>query len=118
MPSASSTYGSRARAAPPRRVATRRGLSKVQWDRKFRTVLLIVLALIGWIGIHAGLTLLHTRDQARNERQIVATLAASNRRLEADLLSLNQPATIIRDARALGMIRPGEQTYVVSNLPR
>ena len=111
MPSASSTYGS------PRRVAQRRGLSKVQWDRKFRTVLLIVLALIAWIGIHACLTLLNTRDQARNERQLVSSLAASNHRLEAELHSLNTPATIIRDARALGMIRKGEQAYVVSNLP-
>ena len=94
-----------------------RGLSKVQWDRKFRTALLIVLAIVGWIGVHACLTLLHTRDQARNERQIVSALAASNHRLEAELQSLNTPATIMRDARALGMIRQGEQAYVVSNLP-
>jgi cell division protein FtsB len=99
-------------------VAPRSGLSKVRWDRKFRTVLLIVLAMIAWIGIHAGLTLLQTHDQARNEQQIVSALAASNHRLEAALRSLDQPATIIRDARALGMIRQGEQAYVVSNLPR
>jgi cell division protein FtsB len=115
MPTSSATYGQR--TGTPRRVAQRRGLSKVQWDRKFRTVLLIVLALIAWIGIHAGLTLLNTRNQARTERQIVLTLAASNRRLESELRSLNQHATIIRDARALGMIRPGEQPYVVTNLP-
>jgi cell division protein FtsB len=99
-------------------VAPRSGLSKVRWDRKFRTVLLIVLAMIAWIGIHACLTLLNTREQARNEQQIVAALSASNHRLEATLRSLDQPATIIRDARSLGMIRQGEQAYVVSNLPR
>ena len=28
--------------------------------------------------------------------------------------SLTQPATIVRDARALGMVRPGERAYVIT----
>jgi cell division protein FtsB len=98
-------------------LAPRPGVSKVRWDRKFRTLLLMVLALIGWIGIHAGLTLWHTHEQAQTEQHIVSALAAQNRKLQGQLVSLNQPATIIRDARVLGMIRKGEQAYVVTGLP-
>jgi cell division protein FtsB len=37
--------------------------------------------------------------------------------LEAQRASLINPATLVPEARRLGMVRPGEQTYVITGLP-
>ncbi len=51
--------------ARPRQVAQRLPISKVGWDRKFRFVMLVVVALVGWIGLKAGLALMAARDPGR-----------------------------------------------------
>ena len=100
-------------AAPPLRL----NLSKVKWDRKFRTVMLVVLGFVGWLGVQGATTLIATRGQAQAQQAIVHRLAAENRRLAAEQRSLTQSATIIRDARALGMVRTDERAYAVTGLP-
>ena len=60
----------------------------------------------------AGLSLLSTRSQAEQQLAIVQRLSQREPRARAPAASLNDPATIERDARALGMVRPGERPYV------
>ena len=91
-------------------------LSRIKWDRAFRTVMLVVLALVAYLGVKGMLTLLATHAQAQQQQAIVHTLARQNRRLESLQHSLSQPATIMRDARALGMVRAGERSYSVTGL--
>jgi cell division protein FtsB len=79
--------------------------------------MLVVLALVGYIGVKGMANLLAARAQAEEQQTIVHTLARQNRRLEQQQQSLEQPATIIRDARALGMVRAGERAYAVTGLP-
>jgi cell division protein FtsB len=79
--------------------------------------MLCVLALIGWIGLKAMLALLATHAQAQQETGLVASLRRQNRALEQQQRQLGQRATIMRDARALGMVRAGEKAYVVTGLP-
>jgi len=78
--------------------------------------MLLVLALIGYIGLKAGLALLATHAQAQQEAGLVASLRRQNRALVQQQRQLSQRATIIRDARALGMVRVGEKAYVVTGL--
>lgn len=92
-------------------------ISQIRWDRKFRAVMLVVLALIGYLGVKGMLDLMAARAQAEQQQAIVHTLARQNRMLEREQTSLSQPATIIRDARALGMVRAGERAYSVTGLP-
>lgn len=75
-----------------------------------------VFALVGWIGVKAGMALLDAHAQANQELQLVSQTARENHRLEAQEKALSQRATIIRDARALGMVRVGERPYVVVGL--
>ncbi len=75
-----------------------------------------VFALVGWVGVHAAMSMLATRAQANAEQALVNRLDRQNRALEQQAKSLNEPATIIRDARALGMVRAGERAYVVTGL--
>jgi cell division protein FtsB len=92
-------------------------ISRIKWDRAFRTVMLVVLGLVAYLGIKGMLTLLSTRSQAEQQQAIVRTLARENRHLEQLQKSLTQPATIMRDARALGMVKAGERSYSVTGLP-
>jgi cell division protein FtsB len=79
--------------------------------------MLLVLGLVGWVGARAGMELLRTRAQASQEQALVAKLARQNRQLQRQAQSLNDPETIVRAARGLGMVRAGERSYVITGLP-
>jgi cell division protein FtsB len=57
------------------------------------------------------------RSQDNRQRAIVQQLSRANASLREQQRSLNDPATILRDARTLGMVRPGEHPYAVTGLP-
>jgi cell division protein FtsB len=95
-----------------------RGLpGRVRWDRVGRVGLLIVLCVVAGLYVQQGLAYLAVRSQAGHQRAIVQQLKRSNASLRAQQRSLNNPATILRDARALGMVRVGEHPYEVVGLP-
>jgi cell division protein FtsB len=82
-----------------------------------RIGLLVVLSLVVGLYVQHTLSYLSTRAQANRESGIVTQLTKQNRVLQAQQKSLGQPATIERDARALGMVRPGERPYVITGSP-
>jgi cell division protein FtsB len=67
--------------------------------------------------VQQALAYVSVRHQAIQQRAIVRQLMRSNASLRAQQQSLNEPATILRDARALGMVRVGEHPYEVTGLP-
>ena len=91
--------------------------SRVRWDRVGRVALLIVLCVVAGLYVQQALAYLSVRSQANHQRAIVQQLSRANASLRAQQRSLNNPATIMRDARALGMVRPGEHPYEVTGLP-
>src|SRR5437660_9361668 len=101
----------------PRRVAARGPSMRVRWDRVGRIGLLVVLAVVAGLYVRQGLSLLSTRSQAEQQLAIVHRLSRDNAALQKQQASLNDPATIERDARDLGMVRVGERPYVVTGLP-
>jgi len=107
------------RTAPPRprRVAVRALPSRVRWDRVGRVGLLVVLCVVAGLYVQQALAYLSVRSQANQQRAIVRQLSQANASLRARQRSLNDSATILRDARALGMVRPGEHPYEVTGLP-
>jgi cell division protein FtsB len=123
MPSARTATASprrHSRAAPPRprRVAVRGLPARVRWDRVGRVGLLIVLGVVAGLYVQQGLAYLSVRSQANQQQAIVHQLRTSNASLRAQQRSLNNPVTILRDARALGMVRVGEHPYEVTGLPK
>jgi cell division protein FtsB len=119
MPASSSAAAARRRAAAPaprHRAPTlrlRAGAVRVRWDRLGRVALLVTFAVVAALYIQQGLSLLSTHSQATAQRALVQQLAKENRQLEAQQRSLRDPATIAQDARALGMVKPGERPYVI-----
>lgn len=90
----------------------------MRWDRLGRVGLLVVLVVVAGVYAQDTLSYLSTRSQANHQAAIVQRLSRENAQLERQQRSLKQPATIVRDARALGMVKAGEHSYVVTGLPR
>lgn len=79
--------------------------------------MVIVLAVVLGLYVQQGIAYLSVRSQANQQAAIVKQLTRQNAQLTRQAKSLNNPSTIMRDARALGMIKPGERPYVVTGLP-
>jgi cell division protein FtsB len=107
--------GTRARSRP-RTAAATRGL-RIRWERVGRVLLVVVLAVVAGLYVQQGLAYLSARSQADAQNAVAAHLARQNARLAREARSLNNPATIEKDARALGMVKPGERPYVLTHLP-
>src|ERR1700693_5496443 len=107
------------RASPrvSRRGRGRRQPLRLRWERIGRVALLVVLVVVVGLYVQRGLTYLSTRSQADQQHAIVSQLSRQNAGLLRLEKALNNPATIEQDARALGMVRPGERPYAVTGLP-
>jgi cell division protein FtsB len=88
----------------------------VRWDRVGRTSLLVVLAVVLGLYVKQALSYFSVRSQAEQQMSVALKLERQNRALERQQSNLQNPATIQRDARALGMIRQGEQAYVITGV--
>jgi cell division protein FtsB len=101
-------------ASRPQRIIARTPKLRVRWERVGRFGLLLVLAVVIGLYVEHTLSYFATRAQADQQQAIVTRLQRQNAALSKQERSLNDPATIVSDARALGMVRPGEQPYVIT----
>lgn len=108
---------SRAHARPSavstRRRRRRTAGARTGWDRRLRGVMIVVFGLVGWIGLRAALAIYTAHQQAAREGAVLQSLRTRHSELQGLARSLDQPATIMRDARQLGMVRSGERAYFV-----
>ena len=102
----------------PHKVALRSPKLRVRWERVGRFGLLFVLAIVVGLYVEHTLSYFSTRSQSNQQKAIVDQLTHQNRGLATQLKSLNDPVTIVRDARSLGMVRPGERSYAVTGRPQ
>ena len=79
--------------------------------------MLVVLTVVAGLYVKQAMAYLSVRSQARQQQAIVRTLERQNAALAAQQRSLKDPATVQREARALGMVRLGEHPYVITGLP-
>jgi cell division protein FtsB len=64
--------------------------------------------------------LLHWWEQSRTageQRSELHELMDTNRKLKRRVRELRSPGALEREARRLGMVRHGERSYVIENLP-
>src|SRR5205823_7841897 len=102
------------RSQPRRRPARRRTRMRIRWDRVGRVLLLIVLAVVLGLYVQEAVAYLSVRSEGDQQAAIVHRLARDNARLAHEQRSLNDSATIRRDARELGMVLPDERAYAVT----
>jgi len=92
--------------------------SGIRWDRLSRMVLLVVL--LGIVSLYVGplMSFWSTRQEAATKRTEVQRLRDENAVLRARRTALRSKGTLEKEARRLGMVRPGERPYSVSGLPK
>ncbi len=79
--------------------------------------MLAVLVALVYLYMSAGLRMLSTLHQSHRDKAAVSTLEREHGVLLRQHNQLSNQSTLEREARQLGMMRAGEQPYVVGNLP-
>ncbi|MDQ4040642.1 MAG: septum formation initiator family protein [Actinomycetota bacterium] len=90
----------------------------VRWDRLGRIALLVVLAGVLTLYVGPAWSYWETWRESRARNAELTRLEAEHDRLLARRKALREPASLMREARRLGMVRRGERAFVVQDLPR
>ena len=91
--------------------------ARIRWDRVGRLALLAVLLLVLYLYVNPLRGWWSTWQESKAKAAEITRLQAENRALEARRAALHDPAAVEREARRLGMVKPGERPYVVRGLP-
>jgi cell division protein FtsB len=100
-----------------RTIAARRAAT-VRWDRVGRVALLLLLGVVLLLYVNPAINYIKTWRASDTKRTEVQKLESENAKLRARKAALKEPATLEKEARSLGMVRPGERAYVIRGLPR
>jgi cell division protein FtsB len=99
-------------------VRGRVGPSRIRWDRVGRVALVLVLFGVMVSYLNPLVNLLQAWQGSKASEQQLAQLEQEKAELTEQLREVSSPATLEREARRLGMVRPGEHAYVVHGLGR
>jgi cell division protein FtsB len=103
------------RSTAPRRPASG---SPIRWDRVGRVALLVVLAGLVLLYVGPARSYISTFKESKARRAEVLSLERENSKLLGRRAALGRPDAVEREARRLGMVKPGERAYVVRGLPK
>lgn len=119
MPSAVPPRRDRRRTAerPPAQTAFGAAAMRVRWDRVGRVALLLLLAAVVALYVQPARSYVSTWRDSNAKQAELKTLQREHAELVTRSRELRRPRTIETEARRLGMVRPGERPYVVSDLP-
>src|SRR5215207_3421268 len=81
-----------------------------------RLIALAVLALVGLLYVQPLRTYLETRGTLARRTAEVRTLDAEQQRLEQRLAAQTSTAALVREARRLALVKPGERLYIVKGI--
>jgi cell division protein FtsB len=99
-------------------MAARNAAARIRWDRVGRVALLLVLVGVLLLYVNPLRSWFSTLHESNARHAEVARLEHENAVLRHRQAELQNPRALEREARRLGMIRPGERPYVVSGLGR
>jgi hypothetical protein len=103
--------------AEPRREVRLGAIGRIPWEQLARLAMLCVMVALAYLYLSAGIRMFSTWRQARHDHATVSLMEAERRRLATQHALLSKPETLVREARQLGMVKKGEQQYVLSGLP-
>ncbi len=91
--------------------------TNIRWDRVGRVALIGTFVVILLLYISPAK---HWWQQSRTsnaQEQELRELTEEHQRLKKRVRALRDPGALERQARRLGMVRQGERSYVIENLP-
>jgi hypothetical protein len=97
-------------------MATRRR-SGIRWDRLGRVALLVTLLVIVLSYASPARQWIKQSGTAGHQKEELAELTEEKRKLDRRLRALRDPEALEREARRMGMVRVGERSYVIENVP-
>ena len=89
----------------------------IRWDRVGRVALLGTLGVIMLLYVSPTRHWIEQSRTAGEQNRELRDLIAKNRELSRRVRALRSPGALEREARRLGMVRQGERSYVIENLP-
>jgi cell division protein FtsB len=92
--------------------------SGIRWDRVGRIALLTTLVVILLLYLSPFKRWIDQSATDGRQHQELRDLQQENRDLKRRAATLKSPGALEREARRLGMVRVGERSYVIENLPR
>jgi cell division protein FtsB len=109
-----------ARRPAPRARSKPRAITggRIRWDRISRVALLGVLVVLLGLFIGPAHSIYATWQRSKQEKAAVSALKRENEHLRSERAALTHPAVLEREARGLGMTRPGEKVFVLRGLPK
>jgi cell division protein FtsB len=100
----------RIRPAPAPRRSRRSG---IHWERVGRLALLGVLFVIVLLYIPPVTHWVQQSQTAAREQAQVRSLTKERARLQSQVREMTGPGSLERQARRLGMVKPGERPYII-----
>jgi cell division protein FtsB len=91
--------------------------SGIRWDRLGRVALMGTLLVILFSYASPARQWIKQSGTAGHQRDQLGELNKEKRALKRRLHALRDPGALEREARRLGMVRAGERSYVIENLP-
>jgi cell division protein FtsB len=73
----------------------------------------VLLGLLYWKPVH---TYLGTKDELRQRQGEVGQLAVERRELERQIAAVGSGGALVREARRLGLVKPGERLFIVRGI--
>ena len=107
-----------ASSARTRAIGAGTPVARIRWDRLGRAAMLCLLVALAYLYLSAGIRIYSTWRQARGDNAQLATLEHEHVRLLRQHEALGRRGTVEEEARRLDMMHAGEQTYIVTGLPR
>jgi hypothetical protein len=101
----------------PRGAGALAASARVRWDRVGRIALLCVLVALVFLYVSAGLHMFSKWRQSRHDGAALARMQREHAALVNQHQALSGSSAVEASARRLGMMRSGEQPYVVTGLP-
>jgi cell division protein FtsB len=74
----------------------------------------VVAGLLYWNPLHSYF---HTRDVLNRRQAEVTKLERRQQQLETRIETVDSGHVLVREARRLGLVKPGEQLYIVRGIP-
>jgi cell division protein FtsB len=96
----------------PRRRRPSRSTLALRW---LGTAVLVAVAVAY---VHPLRSYLHARGEVAKRRAEIAALERESRLLELRLARANDAGFVEREARRLGLVRPGERLFIVKGIDR
>jgi len=92
------------------------GPSRIRWDQIGRIALVLVLFGVMVSYLNPLVNLLEAWQGSKSSEAQLAQLKQEKVDLTNQLREDSSPATLEREARRLGMVKPGEHAYIVRGL--